>query len=57
MKTAAIFGPLTYGTVTWVFEGNHRLGILATGAYFVIGLLLLKGIDMERGRAAALKTE
>jgi UMF1 family MFS transporter len=56
MKTAAIFGPLTYGTVTWVFEGNHRLGILATGVYFVIGLLLLKGIDMERGRAAALKT-
>ena len=54
MKTAAIFGPLTYGTVTWIFAGNHRLGILATGAYFVIGILLLRGIDMERGRAAAL---
>ena len=57
MKTAAIFGPLTYGTVTWIFEGNHRLGILATGVYFVIGLVLLKGIDMERGRAAALSTQ
>ena len=56
MKTAAIFGPLTYGTVTWVFEGNHRLGILATGVYFIVGLVLLKGIDMERGRAAALNT-
>ena len=56
MKTAAIFGPLTYGTVTWVFAGNHRLGILATGVYFVIGILLLRGIDMERGRAAALAT-
>jgi UMF1 family MFS transporter len=54
MKTAAIFGPLTYGTVTWVFAGNHRLGILATGVYFVIGLALLWRIDMERGRAAAL---
>lgn len=56
MKAAAIFGPLTYGTVTWIFEGNHRVGILATGVYFVIGLMLLKGIDMERGREAALKT-
>ena len=56
MKTAAIFGPLTYGTVTWVFEGNHRLGILATGVYFVIGLALLRRIDMERGRAAALES-
>ena len=54
MKTAAIFGPLTYGTVTWVFAGNHRLGIFATGVYFVIGLALLWRIDMERGRAAAL---
>jgi UMF1 family MFS transporter len=56
MKTAAIFGPLTYGTVTWVFAGNHRLGIFATGIYFVIGLALLWRIDMERGRAAALAT-
>ena len=54
MKTAAIFGPLTYGTVTWVFAGNHRLGILATGVYFIVGILLLRGIDMERGRKAAL---
>jgi UMF1 family MFS transporter len=56
MKTAAIFGPLTYGTVTWVFAGNHRLGIFATGIYFVIGLALLWRIDIERGRAAALAT-
>jgi UMF1 family MFS transporter len=56
MKTAAIFGPLTYGTVTWFFAGNHRLGIFATGIYFVIGLALLWRIDIERGRAAALAT-
>ena len=24
--------PLTYGAVTWIFPGNHRLGILAVGA-------------------------
>jgi UMF1 family MFS transporter len=54
VKAASIFGPLTYGTVTWAFAGNHRLGILAVGAYFVIGLALLAGIDVERGRRAAL---
>ena len=54
VKAASIFGPLTYGLVTWIFHGDHRLGILAVGAYFVIGLALLAGIDVERGRAAAL---
>jgi UMF1 family MFS transporter len=56
VKAASIFGPLTYGVVTWVFAGDHRLGILAVGVYFVIGLVLLPGIDVERGRRAALQT-
>ncbi len=55
VKAASIFGPLTYGAVTWIFEGNHRLGILAVGAYFVVGLILLIGIDVERGRRAAFR--
>ncbi len=55
VKTASIFGPLTYGAVTWIFEGNHRLGILAVGAYFVVGLVLLAGLDVERGRRAAIE--
>jgi MFS transporter, UMF1 family len=54
VKAASIFGPLTYGAVTWIFAGNHRLAIFATGLYFVIGLALLKGIDVERGRRQAL---
>ena len=54
VKAASIFGPITYGAVTWIFAGNHRLGIFATGIYFVIGLVLLAGIDVERGRRAAL---
>jgi UMF1 family MFS transporter len=54
MKAASIFGPLTYGVVTWVFAGNHRLAIFATGLYFVLGLVSLAGVDVERGRRAAL---
>ena len=54
VKAASIFGPLTYGVVTWIFAGNHRLAILATGAYFVVGLALLFAVDVERGRRAAV---
>ena len=55
VKAASIFGPLTYGAVTWAFPGNHRLGIFVTGIYFVVGLVLLRTIDVERGRRAALQ--
>jgi UMF1 family MFS transporter len=54
VKAASIFGPLTYGAVTWILAGNHRLGILTVGAYFVVGLILLAGVNVERGRRAAL---
>ncbi|HEX7250197.1 MAG TPA: MFS transporter [Burkholderiales bacterium] len=54
VKAASIFGPITYGAVTYIFPGNHRLGIFVTGIYFVVGLALLKTIDVERGRRAAL---
>ncbi len=55
VKSASIFGPLTYGAVTWIFAGDHRLGIFSVGGYFVAGLLILTGVDVERGRAAALQ--
>jgi len=54
VKSASIFGPLTYGAVTWIFSGQHRLAIFAVGIYFVVGLALLAGIDTDRGRRAAL---
>ena len=57
VKAASIFGPLTYGAVTWIFVGDHRLGILAVGVYFVVGLILLIGIDVERGRRAAIEID
>jgi MFS transporter, UMF1 family len=53
VKLSAILGPITYGVVTLLTAGDHRLAILTTGSYFVLGLLVLAGIDVERGRAAA----
>jgi len=53
VKCSSILGPLTYGAVSWLTGGDHRLAMLITGGYFVIGLLLLGGIDAGRGRRAA----
>ncbi len=52
-RAAAIVGPLTYGLVTWLTGGNHRLGIVATGVFFLVGLALLAKVDVERGEQAA----
>jgi len=51
VQLAAVVGPLTYGLVTWLTQGNHRLAILVTGVFFVAGLLLLARVDMARGIA------
>jgi MFS transporter, UMF1 family len=51
IRLAAILGPLTYGAVTWITGGNHRLAILLTGAYFVVSLAILAFVDERRGRA------
>jgi UMF1 family MFS transporter len=52
-RLSAVVGPLVYGLVTWATAGNHRLAILTTGSFFVLGLLLLRNIDIERGHRAA----
>ena len=54
VKLASIFGPLSYGLMTWIFAGDHRTAIMVLGVYFMIGLAILRGVDMRRGRAAAL---
>ncbi|MOA68391.1 hypothetical protein D3C78_1959970 [compost metagenome] len=54
MKLSAILGPMTYGLANWLSGGDHRLAMLITGSYFVVGLLLLASVRLERGRRAAL---
>jgi UMF1 family MFS transporter len=53
VKLAAILGPLTYGIASWATANDHRQALLITGAYFVLGLIALVGIDAVRGRRAA----
>lgn len=53
VRLAMILGPVSYGLVSWLSAGNHRLAMLATGAFFLAGLVLLAGIDPQRGHRAA----
>jgi len=57
VKLSAILGPVTYGLVSWLTQGDHRLAILITGSYFLAGLLILLGVDVQRGRRAALQED
>jgi UMF1 family MFS transporter len=54
-RLSAIVGPVTYGLVTWATAGNHRLAIVSTALFFVIGLGLLRQVDVGRGAARALE--
>jgi UMF1 family MFS transporter len=56
-RLSAIVGPVTYGLVTWLSGGNHRLAIVSTGLFFVVGLALLRKVDVERGAAVAVQPE
>ena len=54
VRIAAIIGPLTYGAVTWITAGNHRLAIGTTALFFVASLAVLRGVDIARGIRAGL---
>jgi UMF1 family MFS transporter len=49
-RLAAVLGPLTYGAVTWITGGNHRLAILLTGGFFIASLVVLAFVNEKRGR-------
>jgi MFS transporter, UMF1 family len=57
VKLSSIIGPITYGLISWISHGDHRLAMLITGSYFIIGLFILMGINVKRGRQAALNSQ
>lgn len=54
-RLSAIVGPLSYGLINYISHGNHRLSLLSTLTFFIVGLVLLAKVDERRGKAAALK--
>jgi UMF1 family MFS transporter len=53
VRLSAIVGPITYGLVTVATGGNHRVAILSTGLFFVLGLIVLRKVDVARGSQAS----
>ena len=56
-RLASIIGPLSYGAITWMTGGNQRTAILSTAVLFVLGLVLLQKVNVQRGRSAALAAD
>ena len=51
-KFASIFGPLAFALLIDM-TGSNRLAILALALFFVVGIVLLLGVDVEQGRLQA----
>lgn len=52
-RLAAIVGPVTYGLLTLVTHGQHRVAMAATALFFVGGLVCLRRVDLTRGALTA----
>jgi MFS transporter, UMF1 family len=50
VRLAAVIGPVSYGLITWMTQGQHRVAVLVTGGFFVLGLWLLRQVDVDAGR-------
>ena len=50
VRLASILGPLMYGLITFLTDGNQRIAIASTGLLFVVGLLLLLPLNLDRGQ-------
>ena len=53
-KFASILGPFVFGLLT-DFTRSARLSILAITGFFIVGMALLAAVDVERGKAHALR--
>jgi UMF1 family MFS transporter len=51
-KAGAVLGPLVFGGVSWLLGGNQRAAIVAGGAFFVTGFLLLVRVEAGGPTAA-----
>lgn len=45
---ANIIGPMTYGYITWITDNDQRLALLCTGMFFVVGLILLLPMRLQK---------
>jgi UMF1 family MFS transporter len=51
-RLASIVGPMSYGVVVWLSDGQHRVAILGTSVFFLAGWWRLRRVDVVRGQQA-----
>ena len=51
-KFASILGPLVFAVVIRIF-GSSRPAVLSLIVFFVVGIIILRGVDVDRGREVA----
>ncbi len=49
-KSSSIMGPLVFGSIAAATGGNQRLAVVAIGAFFLVGLVLLQRVRDPRVR-------
>jgi MFS transporter, UMF1 family len=53
-RLSAIVGPMSYGLINYWSNGDHRMSLLSTLSFFIVGLALLSKVNESRGKAAAI---
>ena len=43
-KSSSVLGPLIFGYVSYALGGNQRIALLSVGAFFLIGLILMRRV-------------
>lgn len=54
-KFSAIFGPFVFG-LAGQLTGSSRYGILSLVIFFIVGIILLLGLDLEKGKQEATRS-
>lgn len=49
VRVAMIVGPLSYGLFSWLSGGDHRIPLQVTALFFIVGLVQLFRVDVDRG--------
>ena len=55
-KVATIFGPLVFAAAAAVFDSS-RPAVLSLIVFFIVGMILLARVDVEKGRRMARAEE
>lgn len=51
-KSSSVLGPLVFGGVSYAFGGNQRYAVASVAVFFIVGLLLLRGVRSKRPAGA-----